>query len=137
MLLYGQLINHALACLHYRMTLTWPDTYPKRRSFIDRCKKLDKALAQLEVEGCQPPYINPVVFFCQELRVSQSQMLNAYSHSLDTASASTLALEDVSRPFGGECPDAVFACAGSSKPKFFVEMDEQDLLNGMTSACWV
>lgn len=64
-------------------------------------------------------------------------MLNAYSHSLDTASASTLALEDVSRPFGGKCPDAVFACAGSSKPMFFVEMDEHDLVNGMTSAYWV
>ncbi|KAF8812948.1 oxidoreductase, partial [Phlegmacium glaucopus] len=83
-------------------------------------KKLDKALAQLE-----------------QLRVSQSQILRAYSHSLDTALASTLALEDVCGPFDGQCPDAVFACAGSSKPMFFVEMDEQDLVNGMTNGYWV
>lgn len=83
-------------------------------------EKLNKALDQLE-----------------QLRVSPSQILSAYSHSLDTASASTLALEDACRPFGGQCPDAVFACAGSSKPMFFVEMDEQDLVNGMTNGYWV
>ena len=64
-------------------------------------------------------------------------MLNAYSYSLDTASGSTQALQDVCRPFGGQCPDAVFACAGSSKPMFFVEMDEQDLVNGMVDSYWV
>ncbi|KAF8801142.1 NAD(P)-binding protein, partial [Phlegmacium glaucopus] len=83
-------------------------------------EKLDKALSQLE-----------------QLRISQSQILRVYSHSLDTASASTLAPEDVCRPFGGQCPDAVFACAGSSKPMFFVEMDEQDLTNGVIDGHWV
>jgi len=90
-------------------------------SIVARNKeKLEKALARLE-----------------QLRVSPSQMLNAYSHSLDTASGSTQALQDVCRPFGGQCPDAVFACAGSSKPMFFVEMDEQDLVNGMVDSYWV
>jgi len=90
-------------------------------SIVARNKeKLDKALVELE-----------------QLRVSPSQILSAYSHSLDTASGSSLALQDVCRPFGGQCPDAIFACAGSSKPMFFVEMDEQDFVNGMTNSYWV
>jgi 3-dehydrosphinganine reductase len=75
--------------------------------------------------------------FSQQLRVSPSQKLNTFSYSLDTASGSTQALEAVCRPFGGQCPDAVFACAGRSRPKFFVEMDEQDLVDGMTDGYWV
>lgn len=79
----------------------------------------------------------PRLNILQQLRVYPSQILNAYSHSLDTASGSTQALQDVCRPFSGQCPDAVFACAGTSKPKFFVEMDEQDLLDGMADGYWV
>jgi len=90
-------------------------------SIVARNKEnLVKALAKLE-----------------QLRVSPSQKLGAFSHSLDTASGSTQALQDVCRPFGGQCPDAVFACAGRSRPKFFVEMDEQDLVDGMTDGYWV
>jgi len=90
-------------------------------SIVARNKeKLDKALARLE-----------------QLRVSPSQMLNAYSHPLDTASGSTQALQDVCRPFGGQCPDAIFACAGTSRPMFFVEMDEQEMVNGMAASYWV
>ncbi|KAF8162844.1 oxidoreductase [Crassisporium funariophilum] len=81
---------------------------------------LDKAIAQL-----------------QELRVSPSQIIEAYSHSLDSASGSTAALEAVCRPHGGNAPDAVFACAGGSKPMFFVEMTEEDMVNGMTNGYWV
>ncbi|KIK01665.1 hypothetical protein K443DRAFT_678203 [Laccaria amethystina LaAM-08-1] len=82
--------------------------------------RIDKALAQLE-----------------EVRASPSQLLKGYSHSLDTAAASTAALEEVCAAHGGEAPDAVFACAGASKPMFFVEMTEEDLVNGMTAGYWV
>jgi len=64
-------------------------------------------------------------------------VLKAYSHSLDTAAASSDALEDACQPFGGQAPDAVFTCAGASKPMFFVEMDEKDMINGMTNGYWV
>ena len=79
----------------------------------------------------------PQLNILQQLRVSPSQKLNSFSYSLDTASASTQALQDACRPFGGQCPDAVFACAGRSRPKFFVEMEEQDLVNGMKDGYWV
>jgi 3-dehydrosphinganine reductase len=31
----------------------------------------------------------------------------------------------------------VFTCAGAAKPKFFVEMDEQELIDGMVDSYWV
>ena len=37
----------------------------------------------------------------------------------------------------GETPDGVFLCAGGSKPKFFVEMSEDELLQGMDMGYWV
>ena len=80
---------------------------------------------------------DPQLNILQQFRVSPSQKLSAFSHSLGTASGSTQALQDVCRPFDGRCPDAVFACAGRSRPKFFVEMDEQDLVDGMTDGYWV
>ncbi|KAF9526241.1 oxidoreductase [Crepidotus variabilis] len=82
--------------------------------------KLDKALASLE-----------------ELRVNPSQILKAYSHSLDTASASTEALEAACHPFEGQAPDAVVTCAGGAAPGFFVELEEKDLFNGMQNNYWV
>ncbi|KAF8153817.1 oxidoreductase [Crassisporium funariophilum] len=81
---------------------------------------LDKAIVELE-----------------ELRVSPSQIIRAYSHSLDTALGSTVALKDACQPHGGIAPDAAFLCAGSCKPMFFVEMTEEDLVNGMTNGYWV
>ncbi|CAA7263965.1 unnamed protein product [Cyclocybe aegerita] len=90
-------------------------------SIVARNKdKLDAALASFEKE-----------------RVSPSQVLKAYSHALDTAAASTEALEAVCEPFGGQAPDAIIMCAGASKPMFFVEMTEEDLVNGMTNGYWV
>ena len=56
---------------------------------------------------------------------------------MDTASASSEALEAACQPFDGQAPDAVITCAGSSKPMFFVETEERDMVNGMTNAYWV
>jgi len=83
------------------------------------------------------PLITISLIDWQEVRVGPSQLLEGYSHSLDTAAASTAALEEVCAAHGGEAPDAVFACAGASKPMFFVEMTEEDLVNGMTAGYWV
>ena len=86
---------------------------------------------------CRPFISARVQVLVQDLRVSPAQVLKAYSHSLDTAAASSEALEDACQPFGGQAPDAVFTCAGASKPMFFVEMDEKDMINGMTNGYWV
>ncbi|KNZ78088.1 3-ketodihydrosphingosine reductase TSC10, partial [Termitomyces sp. J132] len=83
-------------------------------------KRLDDALAELE-----------------KVRKSPEQKLRAYSFSLDRAQESADALCAVCEPYNGQAPDAIFACAGASKPMFFVEMEEADLIDGMTMGYWV
>ncbi|KAF6756246.1 oxidoreductase [Ephemerocybe angulata] len=82
--------------------------------------KLDAALVEMEAA-----------------RVSPSQKLQAKSADLLNATASTAALEAVCELHDGAAPDAVFTCAGSSKPMFFVEMTEQDMKDGMDYGYWV
>lgn len=60
-----------------------------------------------------------------------------YSFALDTAKASTDALEAVCEPYNGETPDATFTCAGASRPMFFVEMTDEDLIKGMNDGYWI
>ena len=71
------------------------------------------------------------------MRQNENQILKAHSFSLDSAVDSAAALQAVCEVHGGAAPDAVFACAGSSKPMYFVEMSEQDMLQGMTAGYWV
>ncbi|KAJ3493898.1 hypothetical protein NLJ89_g10916 [Agrocybe chaxingu] len=106
-------------------------------SIVARSKeKLDTAFALLEVPSNELQLAS-IADNVQKERVSPSQILKAYSHALDTAAASTEALEAVCEPFGGQAPDAIVMCAGASKPMFFVEMTEEDLVNGMTNGYWV
>ncbi|KAF4618821.1 hypothetical protein D9613_010085 [Agrocybe pediades] len=83
-------------------------------------KKLDDAMALIE-----------------KSRINPAQIFQAYSLPLDSGKAATTALETVCRAHGGEAPDAVIACAGSSKPMYFVEMGEEDLVNGMVNGYWI
>ncbi|KAJ6540779.1 hypothetical protein B0H19DRAFT_1269315 [Mycena capillaripes] len=85
-------------------------------------ERLDKALAELEIST---------------LRTSPGQQLHAYSFSLYTAADSAAALTAACAPHGGNSPDAVFACAGSARPMYFVEMTEEDMRRGMDDAYWV
>jgi 3-dehydrosphinganine reductase len=73
----------------------------------------------------------------QAARQNSRQVLKAYSFSLDTAADSDAALRAACEIHGGQSPDAVFACAGSSKPMYFVQMKEEDLTQGMTNGYWV
>ncbi|KAF8883878.1 oxidoreductase [Gymnopilus junonius] len=72
-----------------------------------------------------------------KVRVSPSQIIQAFSHALDSGSAASEALELVCKTHGGAAPDAIFCCAGSSKPMFFVEMEEKDLTDGMSNGYWI
>ncbi|KAL0574810.1 3-dehydrosphinganine reductase [Marasmius crinis-equi] len=82
--------------------------------------RLDKALVEM-----------------QNHRQNPAQKLNAYSFGLNSAAEASKALEAVCEAHEGHSPDAVFACAGASKPMFFVEMTEEDLTQGMDSGYWV
>ncbi|KAF8309194.1 oxidoreductase [Clavulina sp. PMI_390] len=71
------------------------------------------------------------------LRVSPGQQIHSYSFSLYALESSTAALKAASAPHGGKCPDALFLCAGASKPQFLLEMTEDDIKKGMDDAYWV
>ncbi|KAF8580282.1 oxidoreductase [Ramaria rubella] len=73
----------------------------------------------------------------EAVRQHPEQILRSYSFSLNNAQSSQQALEAACAPHGGKAPAAVFTCAGSSRPSFFIEQTEQLLLNGMTASYWV
>jgi len=83
-------------------------------------EKLDKAIAILESS-----------------RVSPNQIIKSYSYSLLDAAGSKAALEAACAPFGGKAPDGMFLCAGASRPRFFIDDDDQDLRNAMDNAYWI
>ncbi|KAI0343504.1 oxidoreductase [Trametopsis cervina] len=69
-------------------------------------------------------------------RQSPSQLFHAYSFSVDKAAEAEAALEVSTVPFGGKCPDAIFLCAGKSRPGFFVEQTEEQLKQCMDETYW-
>lgn len=101
-------------------------------------ERLDKALTQIEVRYI--PQFKETSFIShsfQAVRQTPNQLLKAYSYPLTNATDSAAALHAVCEPHGGQAPDAIFTCAGSSKPKFFMEMTEDDLTQGMDNGYWV
>lgn len=108
-------------------------------SIVARNKeRLDKALAELEV--CLRSHSRPRWHSSsapQAVRQNPNQILKAYSFSLTNTKDAQAALDAACEPHGGECPDAVFLCAGKSTPGFFVEEDEASLRQGMDDAYWV
>ena len=79
----------------------------------------------------------PLTRLPQAARQSDDQKFAYYSHSLISAKESQEALRAVIAGHNEEVPDAVFLCAGGSKPKFFVEMSEEELVQGMDMGYWV
>lgn len=73
----------------------------------------------------------------EDSRQSSEQILQARSANLCIGSEAAAALDAICEAHHGAAPDAVFACAGASQPKFLVEMTEQDMLNGMDLGYWV
>ncbi|KAG6811314.1 hypothetical protein H0H92_008026 [Tricholoma furcatifolium] len=73
----------------------------------------------------------------ENARVTPDQILKAYSFPLNDAQSSASAFEAACKGNGGKCPDAVFLCAGASRPGFFVEEDEASLRKGMDNGYWV
>ncbi|KAK0472491.1 oxidoreductase [Armillaria novae-zelandiae] len=83
-------------------------------------EKLRAALAELE-----------------KARKLPSQILKSYSYNLMEYKSAEAALEAASKGHNGNCPDALFLCAGTSVPGFFVEEDDASLKRGMDSVYWV
>ncbi|KAK0219392.1 hypothetical protein EDD85DRAFT_924095 [Armillaria nabsnona] len=73
----------------------------------------------------------------EKARKLPSQILKWYSYDLMEYKSAETALEAASKGHNGRCPDALFLCAGTSVPGFFVEEDETSLKRGMDSVYWV
>ncbi|KAJ7781176.1 oxidoreductase [Mycena metata] len=73
----------------------------------------------------------------EKVRQSPGQKLKSYSFSLNEAESASAALEAVCAAHDGRCPDAIFLCAGTSTPGFFVEETEASQRKGMEMAYWV
>ncbi|KAF8076463.1 oxidoreductase [Lyophyllum atratum] len=100
-------------------------------------ERLQKALEQLEVYfPCLSPRSTAEIA-TQNARQTPNQVLKTYSFSLNDASSSAAAFDAACDGNGGKCPDAVFLCAGASRPGFFVEEDEASLRQGMDNGYWV
>ncbi|KAL4072381.1 hypothetical protein V8B97DRAFT_1870391 [Scleroderma yunnanense] len=82
--------------------------------------KLDAALKELE-----------------SLRQSPNQTFNSFAFPLDTADTSAAAFTAVCAAHNGQAPDAVFACAGASRPMYLTDMTPEDFERGMRDGFWV
>ncbi|KAI0654645.1 oxidoreductase [Cubamyces menziesii] len=69
-------------------------------------------------------------------RENPTQILKAYSYSVDTEAGSVAALKAASEPFDGMCPEALFLCAGAARPSYWVEQTEETLRDGMQISYW-
>jgi 3-dehydrosphinganine reductase len=69
--------------------------------------------------------------------VNKSQRFYAYSFSLETCEGAKKALEAACTVYNDAAPDALFLCAGTAKPKYFIEMTEEEIVNGMSQGYWV
>lgn len=100
---------------------------------------LKAAIEKLEVCLCSVSAMadSPLTKHLQAVRQSDDQKFVYYSHSLTSAKESQEALQAVIAGHNEEVPDAVFLCAGGSKPKFFVEMSEEELVQGMDMGYWI
>ncbi|EJD40827.1 oxidoreductase [Auricularia subglabra TFB-10046 SS5] len=99
--------------------------------------ELTKLGAHVSIVARNQQRLNSALEELQEVRIDKGQQLNAYSFSLDNFEQSQAALVAASAPFGGRVPDALICCAGSSQPRFFVEMTPEQLSQGFVDGYWV
>ena len=69
--------------------------------------------------------------------MSADQKLNVYSFSVHTTELAEASLDAACKPYGGLSPDALFLCAGTARPGFFVEMDEAALKQSFDEIYWL
>lgn len=64
-------------------------------------------------------------------------MLKSYSYALDTLDGARSAYDAACAAHGSKPADAVFMCAGSSRPGFWVEQSEEQIKRAMDLTYWV
>lgn len=65
------------------------------------------------------------------MRQDPKQIFGAYAFAINSEAGSLAALRAAAEPHGGRCPDAVFLCAGASRPGFFIDQTEESFRAGV------
>ncbi|KAF8709480.1 Oxidoreductase, partial [Rhizoctonia solani] len=100
-------------------------------------KILVKNGAHVSIVARNQDKLNQAITELESLRVSPAQIIKSYSFSLTDSAGSVAALDAASAPFEGRAPDALFLCAGASRPRFFIDDDTGALERGMRDAYWI
>lgn len=100
-------------------------------------KDLAKRGASISIVARTQSKLEAALKELESLRQSPSQFFDSFSFSLDTADASAAAFAAVCAAHNGQAPDAVFACAGASRPMYLVDMTAEDFERGMKDGFWV
>ncbi|EIN09286.1 oxidoreductase [Punctularia strigosozonata HHB-11173 SS5] len=93
--------------------------------------------AHVSIVGRNVEKLKTALDVLEARRQSPDQVFQIASHSLGSAREADAALNEIVVKHEGRAPDAVFLCAGQARPKFFVEMTEDDLLKGMEDGYWL
>ncbi|KAJ6466566.1 oxidoreductase [Mycena vitilis] len=98
---------------------------------------LTKKGAHVSIVARRQEVLDKALEAMERCRKYPNQILAAHSFDLKTAASSAAALEAVCKPHNNQAPAAIFTCAGSQKPKFFMDMTEDELREGMDQGYWV
>ncbi|KAJ7746369.1 hypothetical protein B0H16DRAFT_1557195 [Mycena metata] len=93
--------------------------------------------AHVSIVGRNQARLNEALQAIEKCRKRPDQLFAVYSFDLSTYAGSADALGAVCKAHDDRSPDAIFNCAGSSKPMFLVNMTEHDMSAGMIQGYWV
>jgi len=99
-------------------------------------KLLAKKGANISIVARTQSKLDAALKEVETFRTLPTQSFQAFSYSLSTAPSSAAALAAATAGHDNTFPDAIFCCAGTAKPSFFVEMGEDEYEEGMKSGYW-
>ncbi|KZV72401.1 oxidoreductase [Peniophora sp. CONT] len=92
---------------------------------------LTKAGAHVSIVARNKDNLSRALEQLEAARVSSTQILASYSYSLDSFDNAQAAYDEACGAHNGTPADAVFMCAGSARPGFWIEQDEEDIRRGI------
>ncbi|TCD65598.1 3-dehydrosphinganine reductase [Steccherinum ochraceum] len=99
--------------------------------------KLTKEGANVSIVARNQERLEKALKEMEAVRQSPDQKLNVYSFSVHTTADAEASLDAACKPYGGKTPDAMFLCAGTARPGFFIEQDESSLKQSFDEIYWL
>ncbi|TBU52720.1 oxidoreductase [Dichomitus squalens] len=92
---------------------------------------LAKRGAHVSIVARDKPRLDKGLEGLERVRQDPKQIFRAYSFAVDSETGSAAALKAAGEPHGGRCPEALFLCAGASRPGFFIDQTEESFMGGI------